>query len=245
LAYSFKTGLRRAVLLSFLLSLFFELTQLTGLFFLYLRPYRLFDVNDLMLNTLGGVCGYFLYTRFLKGLPNTREIDARSLERSRRVGFTRRLVALLVDSLLVSAIGALLARVIGLDDLWLYGAVFFVYYPAFALALRGGTPGKLLVKIRIEGIDESVSPRPAICFRYVARNAFLLVNHFTPFLLSHIAPRHRTLFIGVLFLAVALACFDWLFSFRRDKRLWYERLSKTKNTSYFARGRDHVQHIDP
>jgi glycopeptide antibiotics resistance protein len=245
LTYYFKSGLRRVVLLSFLLSLFFELTQLTGLFFLYARPYRLFDVNDLMLNTLGGVCGYFLCARFLKGLPSAREIDARSLERSRRVGFTRRLVALIVDSVLASAIGALFAFVARIDGLWLYGAVFFVYYPAFALALRGRTPGKALVKIRIEGIDESVPPRRAICVRYVARNAFVLFRHFMPFLLSLTAPRYRIFFVGALFLAIALACLDWALSFRRGKRLWYERLSKTKNTSYFARGRDHVQHIDP
>ena len=31
---------------SFLLSLFFEVTQLTGLYFLYPGSYRLFDVDD-------------------------------------------------------------------------------------------------------------------------------------------------------------------------------------------------------
>jgi glycopeptide antibiotics resistance protein len=244
LAYYFKNSLRRVVLLSFLLSLFFELTQLSGLFFLYPRPYRLFDVNDLMLNTLGGACGCFLCARFLKGLPSKRRMDARSLERSGRVGFTRRLVALIVDSLLVSVIAAPLAFVTEPGDFGLFGAVLFVYYPVFALALRGGTPGKLLVKIRIEPINESISPRLAICVRYVARNAFVLALNFAPILLSRIEPRYRIFFVGALFLAIALSCLDWLLSFRRDRRLWYEMLSKTRNKSCFAEGRNHVQHID-
>lgn len=42
------------------LSLVFELTQLSGLFGLYPRPYRLADVDDLMTNTLGGMVGYWL-----------------------------------------------------------------------------------------------------------------------------------------------------------------------------------------
>lgn len=44
-------------LFSFTLSLFFETTQLTGLYGYYSRAYRMFDVDDLMMNTLGGVVG--------------------------------------------------------------------------------------------------------------------------------------------------------------------------------------------
>jgi glycopeptide antibiotics resistance protein len=249
LAYYFKNSLKRVVLFSFLLSAFFELTQLTGLFFLYSRPYRLFDVNDLLMNTLGGVCGYFLYARFLKGLPSKRRIDERSEERSERVGFARRLVALIFDSFIVSAISSLLAHFVArVDVFWIYIPVFFAYYPAFALALRGGTPGKALVKIRVERIDESVSPRLSICVRYAARNAFVLAFQLALRLTSYIEPRRRIFFLSVPLLAVALSFLDALFSLRRDRRLWYEMLSKTKNTSYFKkeknRGKDGVQHTD-
>ena len=54
LRYYFRLSLKKTVLFTFLLSLFFELTQLTGLYFYYPRSYRLFDVDDLMANTLGG-----------------------------------------------------------------------------------------------------------------------------------------------------------------------------------------------
>ena len=46
LRYYYKASFKKVLILSFSLSLFFELTQLTGLYFIYPRPYRLFDVNS-------------------------------------------------------------------------------------------------------------------------------------------------------------------------------------------------------
>jgi glycopeptide antibiotics resistance protein len=236
LAYYFAKSLRRVLLFSSLLSVFFELTQLTGLFFLYPRPYRLFDVNDLLLNTLGGVCGYFICARFLRRLPSKSRIDERSRERSGQVGFTRRFVALVVDSFAISMISVLLTFSLEIDALYIYSAVFFAYYPAFALALRGRTPGKLLVKIRIERADASGSPQFSICGRYAMRNIFVLILHIGSRLNSDVAPQHRTAFAVVFLLAIAFSFFDLLLSFRRDRRLWYELISGTKNASCFTGG---------
>ena len=69
LGYYFKDSLKKTVLLTFLLSLFFELTQLSGLYGIYSHPYRLFDVDDLILNTLGGLIGFLIYKRCLRRLP--------------------------------------------------------------------------------------------------------------------------------------------------------------------------------
>ncbi len=60
LRYYFRRGRRQTLILALLLSLFFELTQLTALYGIYPAPYRVFDINDLLLNTLGAVCGYQL-----------------------------------------------------------------------------------------------------------------------------------------------------------------------------------------
>ena len=60
---------------TFLLSLFFELTQLTGLNFIYPRQYRLFDVDDLMINMLGGILGYFIMNKLKVLLPSREEIN--------------------------------------------------------------------------------------------------------------------------------------------------------------------------
>lgn len=52
LRYYFQWSRKKTLTASFLLSLFFEFTQLSGLYFYYPRSYRLFDVDDLMANTL-------------------------------------------------------------------------------------------------------------------------------------------------------------------------------------------------
>ena len=49
--------IKNVILITFLFSLIIELAQLTGLFFIYPGSYRLFDVDDLMTNTLGGFLG--------------------------------------------------------------------------------------------------------------------------------------------------------------------------------------------
>ncbi len=56
----FRQSWRATVGYTFLLSLFLELTQLTGLYFLYPGSYRMFDVDDLLINTAGGLAGYGL-----------------------------------------------------------------------------------------------------------------------------------------------------------------------------------------
>ena len=51
LRYYFKCGFKKTILLTALFSLFLELTQLSGLYFLYPGPYRLADVDDIIQNT--------------------------------------------------------------------------------------------------------------------------------------------------------------------------------------------------
>ena len=66
---------RNVIVLTFLLSLTIELAQLTGLFFIYPGSYRLFDVDDLMLNTLGGFTGTVLANYVSDLIPDTRNVS--------------------------------------------------------------------------------------------------------------------------------------------------------------------------
>ena len=61
---------RNIILLTFLFSLIIELSQLTGLFFTYPGSYRLFDVDDLIFNTLGGFLGTVLANNINDLMPN-------------------------------------------------------------------------------------------------------------------------------------------------------------------------------
>ena len=58
LRYLWRRGLPSSTIIAFGVSLFFELTQLTGLWFVYPCPYRQFNVDDLMCNTAGAILGW-------------------------------------------------------------------------------------------------------------------------------------------------------------------------------------------
>ena len=72
LEYCAGLSLKKTVAAGFAFSLFIELGQLTGLFFMFKGSYRLFDVDDLMLNTLGVVIGYLAIRR---AVPPTYQLS--------------------------------------------------------------------------------------------------------------------------------------------------------------------------
>ena len=103
LHYYFEFSFKKTLFYSFCLTLFFELTQATGLYFIYPRSYRIFDADDLILNTLGGVIGYIIAFIPLKILPTRKEIDENSLEKGARVGFIKRVVSFGTDFIIYGA----------------------------------------------------------------------------------------------------------------------------------------------
>jgi glycopeptide antibiotics resistance protein len=250
LSYYFKCSLKKVLILSFALSLFFELSQLSGLFGVYSRPYRIADVDDLILNTLGGALGYFIHTKFFRFLPNKEWMDKRSAERSVSVSYLRRLAAFFVDSVLIGLIVWLVTTLFAAngiildeattDGTWISIVVLLVYYPLFALLTRGGTPGKMLVRIRLDTVEGARPRWLLILLRYLLRNA-LIVGYQLLILLMRTQGgalgTYQSLFLLAVLLASALLLLDFFLSFRakRGRRLWYEVLSKTRNVSSFPR----------
>ncbi len=94
--YYFKCSFLKTLIITFCLTLFFELTQLTGLYFIYPRPYRLFDVNDLFVNTVGGLVGWTI-APLLRSYCHQGQMDADSYAKGTRVTVTRRVFAWLID----------------------------------------------------------------------------------------------------------------------------------------------------
>lgn len=72
--YYFKKDMNVVIVLTVLLTTFIEVGQLTGLFFIYNGSYRLFDVDDLILNTLGGFLGAYGVSK-LTFLPSLDHFD--------------------------------------------------------------------------------------------------------------------------------------------------------------------------
>lgn len=98
LCYLFRCRWWMALLIGMATTLLFETSQLTGLFGIYDHPYRLFDVDDLILNTTGAMLGFWLMIPLTWALPSMDKVNEQARERgSSRVSLTRRVLAAVVD----------------------------------------------------------------------------------------------------------------------------------------------------
>src|SRR5690625_1213402 len=73
-----KLTAKKMFLIGFFVSLFFEVTQITGLYWIYTCPYRTFNVDDLILNTLGAGVGFMIAPAILALFPSQDKITAKS-----------------------------------------------------------------------------------------------------------------------------------------------------------------------
>lgn len=92
----------KSIGLTLLASAFIEVAQLTGLFGIFPCSYRLFDVDDLLFNTLGAAAGFGL----ARWLPNVLKVKKRQTI-NHNPGLIQRLVLLWGDYLLVSVVSGL------------------------------------------------------------------------------------------------------------------------------------------
>lgn len=99
----FHVSLRKAVLFGFLTSLLYEVTQLTGLFFIYPRAYRIFDIDDLIINTLGAYLGYVVAPLISGLLPKVSDTKNHRLVQGSEVSFTQRAIASAIDFVIILA----------------------------------------------------------------------------------------------------------------------------------------------
>lgn len=156
LKYYFRFSWKKVLILSFSLSMFFELTQLSGLYGIYQVGYRLFDVDDLILNTSGGMIGYAASVLMYKILPSREQLDKTAYKKGLHVSLIRRILAFSIDWAIIII---LLIPVMGVGFIFTFHLVIipsvFVFiitilYFAFSLYLtKGYTPGKKLLNIRV------------------------------------------------------------------------------------------------
>lgn len=147
LRYYFNFSFKKTVFTTFALSLFFELTQLSGLYFIYPRGYRLFDVDDLILNTCGGMIGYGFGSFLLKILPDREAIDETAFRLGKKVSMLRRMVLFFLDFLFF------LVFSICINMIWPWNSSFWVslvlYYVLCPYLFHGFTIGGKIVNVKI------------------------------------------------------------------------------------------------
>ena len=165
LRYYFQCSWKKTLLFTFLLTLSFECLQLSALFGYYPRPYRLFDVDDLITNTLGGMLGYAITPVFAHFLVSRSRMDEKAYDRGRSVSPLRRALAFFFDNLIILLTTAIItALILILRDEFLltspairicllYLAVVFLYLFILPILMHGRTLGKAAVKIKLVSMD--------------------------------------------------------------------------------------------
>lgn len=245
LRYFFGLNWKKTLLSSFCLSLFFELTQLSGLFFIYPRPYRLFDVNDLLNNSLGGLVGWLIAPVFTFLLPSRQKLDKVAYAKGQEVTFFRRLAAFVLDWIVIGVVifaAAILSRLVGQDELLAFIntsfwdlLMIFLYFILLDYLLKGQTLGKKIVRIKVmeEGRDR-VSFK-ALLIRYgLLYFVYGGIGQLTTKLAPLISSQDHLLAAVAVILSVGGFLLQVLFFIhiiwsvlRKRRRLFYEHLSNT------------------
>ena len=147
LRYYYKCSLKKTIILTFFLSLFFEFTQLTGLYGIYPRPYRLCDVDDLITNTLGGIIGYFIMGLVDDFLPTRDEIDEETIEDGKRVSGFRRITLFFLDGFVYLCLSTILSLFSG--TLFMTLISFIIYYGVIPYFWSGKTIASNFLNVRV------------------------------------------------------------------------------------------------
>lgn len=227
LRYYFRRTWWQTLAIGFLVTLSFETTQLTGLWGIYEHPYRLFDVDDLLMNSLGAMVGFWMVGPALRVLPDMRLVNEEAREAGMRASATKRALSFFIDAtiaLFVSAIVVIAVGVLGAswaDDgswsPWIDRAALLLCFVAVPTVTHGQTLGQKLLRLRIVRSDAS----RAHWYQYLARYGLLYLMIWLPFAalsaatsldpatagemgaLIGFAARYQTLLVGALSVLMA------------------------------------------
>lgn len=233
LRYYFNRKWWEVIILSFLLSLFFEVTQLSCLFGIYPRPYRLFDVDDLIVNTTGGLLGYLITPLLALVLPSREELDEKAYSNGQRVSYPRRFIATLIDFILVCLISFSGLFDMAIFDLPMLLYCFLLYHILCTIIFNGRTLGKFIVGIRLVNEDGKRAKIYQILLRYTIKY-ILYFEVFNVTLNFDLLKNMQTvgniiiIFMYLILFIVYIKCF---IDAVRKKPLVYESLSHTKHIS--------------
>ncbi len=231
LRYYYKCNLLKTIMLSFLLSLFFEVTQITGLYGIYSRNYRLFDVDDLLLNTFGGIIGYLLSGLFIKILPSRDNIDEKSYEEGKKVSGIRRLFTYFIDQFF-SLLLFLFLNIILIFKNYInnFLEIFIIYiicnYIIYVIVplIYGKTIGKSITKLSIRNKNTKLHRIFLRC------NLQFIYLNIIPLIIIILAI-NGIMFSFIALLIYIIFIFIDIYKLLSNKELWYEKVTKTKNIS--------------
>nr|WP_275547946.1 VanZ family protein [Clostridium cuniculi] len=224
--YLFKKDIKVTMLVCFLFSIFVEVTQLTGIYGIYKYPYRLFDVDNLMLNTLGGVIGFYIEPVFEYVLPSIEDLENKSVEYKKMASFTKRFIAFVLDWILFNLI--FISEKTSIVSFLIFSFIYFMLVPYIT---KGVTFGCFIVGIRIKSTKETLSLLSLfkrygmIIYIFFGVNKLLLViGNFLG-----VSDSNIILLFMLIQLAIDITCIINIITHvkRNDKILIFDKLSNT------------------
>ena len=238
--YYFKYSLKRTIISSFLLSLFYEISQITALFGIYPGPYRLADVEDLICNTLGGILGYYIAAVFALVLPSRDAIDRRSLACSGRITGMRRFFSVLFDYIFITLVYIFLLGVVQIlypqfFEFYIYGIIynwsFFCLVSLIQVLLtKGSTLGHAVCRMTL--VSENLEA--ASSWQLIKRYLFLwLFTELPLIIIGWLMNRQIVIinnFVMSLLMLGSRAYFLYYFYnalFKKGQPMPHDRLSRT------------------
>lgn len=232
LRYFFKKKWYHTLMYTFLLSLFFELTQLSGLYGIYPRPYRLFDVDDLLVNTLGGLIGHAITPIITIFLPTRDELEEKSYKKGRKVTLIRRIMSFIIDIFFLSILCLVL-------KILLYGTILDNYYALITISIyyilipiftSGKTLGKKILRLKIDALDGELR-----WYQIFFRNILLVYIIIYPYIwisLLNVTTSVINRLWSVIIICQTINIFYYIITLPKGRHLFlYEKISKTKNVS--------------
>ena len=239
LRYYFKCKLKKVIIFSFLLSLFFELTQLTGLYFIYPNAYRLFDIDDLIVNTLGGIFGYIIMPLFTKLLPSKEELDLKSYQKGSKVSSTKRVITFMIDMVFTTILFTILLVVDYVCNIdckyYIYGIIsILVIFNIIPFITKGKTIGYCITNLTIISDNDVLVKRYILIIRNIIFSFIYLPMYYYLFLIfkfvNSIANKNYSYLVIIGYISILFISLIFMFvrNFILHKPLLYETITKTK-----------------
>ncbi|WP_213615651.1 VanZ family protein [Paenibacillus lactis] len=171
--FQHKRNWKKALGLGFALSLFYETTQITGIYGIYNCPYRIFDVDDLILNSTGALFGFIIAPVILALFPSRNNLIAKAekMQESPLVPPLPQLLAVLVDYLLIKISWSLTVGFFITSEFaeFLFTTILFIIlFSVVPFIWNGKTIGTHLLRFKLTTVGEGTPSWPSLLKRSFA-----------------------------------------------------------------------------
>ncbi|OAB40880.1 VanZ family protein [Paenibacillus glacialis] len=228
---------KKALGITFLLTLFYEITQVTGIYGIYNCAYRIFDVDDLMLNTTGGVVGFFIAPAVLALFPSKKKINEKAerllaLDQVRGMSV---LLAVIIDIFISDMVVKVVLKMTNVNEVSEFIANTIALFVAFFIIpwiWNGYTVGTKIMRYRYDSKVSRAETNKRLFKRFGAIYAMyfttVIANTLNNVEVSMDSPFYKasiflTLGAGIIFIILSMVLFIhvMLVVFGKEKRRFY------------------------